>query len=383
MRIFYAATHAWKSPIRVGSHYISSALSRYNPLVYSSHPISLASLFSQANNQLKERWDLVTSHPKEVAHNLSELTWLMPLAPSPAPLLRSKFVVRYGWRATWPPLKSTIRNLKLDGLDQLWLDTFFQNFWIDALEPRSLYIRVADHPQHITSLSTSLQQQFEKGLNLANRIITPTEHIANYLATLTQTPISIIHNGVNTADFNRAHPRPIEYGSDEQTNIVFVGALARWIDTNLIAQLAATLKMYNFWLIGPRHVKSQTKLPANAKFLGPIPYRHIQPYLVHANAALAPFDVTGYPDLMAGVDAVKLYEYIAAKTPVIATRWPQSLRLTPYVTPVDQTAQSFASALENVVRDPESHIASNGVIASLDWEKRLASLSSYANASTD
>ena len=371
MDTFYAATHSFGSPIRVGSHYFATYLSQHAQVSYHSHPISLASIANFANNQLKSRWALAVRGGREESPTLQEITTVMPLGPGPAPLFNSVFCSKHGWKVAWPRPSQQIKHRQFD---QVWLDTFFQSYWANLLNPTELFVRVADHPRHITHLSPALQNSFNCCLRNATLIIAPTHPIAEYLAEFTSRPIRVVPNGVDAQRFAVKTQRPDSYGPTDQINIVFVGALARWIDFNLIAALGQLRPTYHFWLVGPSHTVITTSLPKNVHTLGPMLNEYIPAYLQHAHATLAPFDCDRYPDLVNSVDAVKLYEYIAAGTPVVATRWPQSRALEPYVVTTDQTAGAFAAALDEVIANRDKYVAPQPFIDTLDWTHRLAFL---------
>jgi hypothetical protein len=54
--------------------------------------------------------------------------------------------------------------------------------------------------------------------------------------------------------------------------------------------------------------------------------------------AIAPFDVNGHKEFVESIDAIKLYECVAAGIPTVATRWRQSLDLEPFVIPTYMTS---------------------------------------------
>ena len=95
--------------------------------------------------------------------------------------------------------------------------------------------------------------------------------------------------------------------------------MAEWFDVDLLHAVAALRPALNFAVVGPLRpalAGSAATAPANVHYFGARPYAELPAWLQHADAALIPFKCTL---LTAGVDPVKLYEYLAAELPVVAT----------------------------------------------------------------
>jgi len=176
--------------------------------------------------------------------------------------------------------------------------------------------------------------------HLRNRpgLVSDLTSIADYLRQITQTNIEVVPNGVNVTHFRGEPAKPIEYRADDRAKVVFIGTLADWINTELIGSTAAICKDLSFYLIGPEYKRKLGSMPANVKWLGSRPYDEIPGYLAHADVAIAPFDVNGHKEFVESIDAIKLYECVAAGIPTVATRWRQSLDLEPFVIPTYMTS---------------------------------------------
>ncbi len=375
-QLIYAATHGWRSPIRVGSHHFARVFAESYETLYVSHPISIASVFSPADNQLLERWRTVKTrvNSQHTPPNMQELAWFMPLAPGPAWPQNSRWSVAHGWRLCWPNSKRILQEAGYSRPDALWIDSLFQSYWPDLVEAETLCVRVADHPEHITRLSPSLHESFVRILQNASLIVTPTTVTAEYLNQFTDSRIDVIPNGVDVAHFTNPTAPPPEYLQDSKPKAVFVGALASWIDMHLLFECALLCPELSFYVIGPSHGGPALATPPNLHILGSRPYADIPPYLHHADVALAPFDVKNQWELINSIDAIKLYEYVAAGIPTVATNWEQSQRLAPYVTAVEQTPRAFADAIYQLTRASRT-AAPDSYLENLDWHHRLSELS--------
>jgi GT2 family glycosyltransferase/glycosyltransferase involved in cell wall biosynthesis len=127
----------------------------------------------------------------------------------------------------------------------------------------------------------------------------------------------LVRNGVDYEFFTRSTPSAAQWRSDGPI-IGYFGAIADWIDLDLIYNVAKLRPSYTFVLIGQvfnRDTSALQTLP-NIYLLGHQPYDSI-PGFLHL------FDVCHIPFLLnaitAATDPVKLYEYLALGKPVVAT----------------------------------------------------------------
>ncbi len=108
--------------------------------------------------------------------------------------------------------------------------------------------------------------------------------------------------------------------------IGYIGALARWVDYDLIEKVAKERSNINFLLIGPDHDRTLPRrmldIP-NLIWLGSKTYDDIPAYLQYFDVAMIPFKVN---ELTHAVSPLKLFEYMAAGKPVIVSPMEESLR---------------------------------------------------------
>lgn len=104
----------------------------------------------------------------------------------------------------------------------------------------------------------------------------------------------------------------------------YVGALARWVDADLLLALAELRPDWDFFLVGEALDDSfdglESSHPGNLHLLGPRPYRAIPSILSAFDAGLIPFR-SGTEG--SNASPIKLYEYLAAGLPVVATPIPE------------------------------------------------------------
>ena len=127
----------------------------------------------------------------------------------------------------------------------------------------------------------------------------------------------LARNGADYAFFAAAGPNDLLTGVPRPI-VGYFGAIADWIDLDLVYAVAKARPQYSFVLIGQvfgRDVSALEALP-NVRLLGNKPYADIPAYLHHFDACLIPFLLN---QVTKATDPVKLYEYLSQGKPVVAT----------------------------------------------------------------
>jgi glycosyltransferase involved in cell wall biosynthesis len=138
-------------------------------------------------------------------------------------------------------------------------------------------------------------------------------------------------NVADTALFAQA----LEPGADHPAlaglpspRVVFIGALDSYkVDFELLGAVARMLPQVQFICIGPvgsADKTAQAAIPraANLRYTGPLPHEELPSALRYASACVIPYRMNDYT---ASVSPLKLYEYLAAGRPVVATPLPSLL----------------------------------------------------------
>ncbi|MFN2386929.1 MAG: glycosyltransferase [Thermoanaerobaculia bacterium] len=261
----------------------------------------------------------------------------------------------------------------------------------DALGGASLVYDVIDHPDVFPYPRATLQRNHARGLREARAVFAVSRPLLEE-ARETRPDAAYLPNGVDWARFaappdpasiperlasSRARGRPVAG---------FVGALARWVDADLITQLAAARPDWDFALVGEPLDDSFARLEAsrfsNVLWLGPRPYSAIPSILSAFDAALIPFR-TGPEG--ANASPIKLYEYLAAGIPVVATPIPECAAI-PEVS-IGRDARAFSDLLERARaarRSPDYGARARARAKENDWSHRArAALAALGLASED
>ena len=209
---------------------------------------------------------------------------------------------------------------------------------------------IIDHPDVFPHPPRTLRRNHERAMERADAVFAVSHPLLEGARRLR--PDSVyLPNGVDFARF--AAPVDSSAVPEEMAraralgrpSAGYVGALARWVDSNLLATLAERRPDWDFFLVGDALDDSfdrfETARPSNLHLLGPRPHGSIPSILSALDAGLIPFRLDS-----AGANAspIKLYEYLAAGLPVLATPVPEC-ELVPEVD-VASTAAGFSDLLD-------------------------------------
>jgi glycosyltransferase involved in cell wall biosynthesis len=160
--------------------------------------------------------------------------------------------------------------------------------------------------------------------------------------------------------------------------VVFIGAIAdSKLDLELLEQLAGARRDWTLALIGPVGLGAPgTDISAlaahpNVHLLGPRPYAELPKALRGAAVGLIPYRRSRLTD---SVFPMKVYEYLAAGLPVVATGLP-ALEEVDEVELADGL-EAVVDALERAIREdsPERRLARSQAVRARSWEARLSEI---------
>lgn len=178
-------------------------------------------------------------------------------------------------------------------------------------------------------------------------------------------------NGVDVGHFSLARPQPALYRKLGSPVAVYVGALRDWFDWDLLKKLAQTLREVCFVVISPDPPREDLRAEPNFQHVPGIPYEELPAWYQHASVTVIPFKDS---DLVAPVNPIKMFESLAAGTPVVARAWAELQKLEAPVR-LAADAESMAAAIREEIDLKASNKKSyEAFLARYSWSANLDNL---------
>lgn len=260
----------------------------------------------------------------------------------------------------------------------LWAYVPQAELLLDRLCPRLVVYHCADdiaaHPRIDSPSFRAAEARFVKR---ADVVLASSRPLADRMRQLS-TKVHYMPNVADTELFATARtPGPVDpaMAAVPEPRVVFTGAIAASkVDVPLLVELAGLQPDWSIVLVGPvglgdplTDVSALMRL-SNIHLLGPRPYAALPAVLRGAQAAIIPYLLN---QLTASIFPMKVYEYLAAGLPVVATRLPslEGIEGISFATSASETAASLHSAL--CEDGPDSRAARARLAEGHSWEARL------------
>lgn len=179
-----------------------------------------------------------------------------------------------------------------------------------------------------------------------------------------------LQNGTDFDHFNKAKniysERPIDL-PDAKPIVGYYGALATWIDWNLVDFISYKHPELNFVFIGPNLNVPYLPMKDNIFYLGEKRYKDLPDYLQYFDACILPFKLTKMTE---GSDPIKVYEYISAGKIVVSTKLPEVEKYNGIF--IANSNEEFSDMIERAINDANEGIKERLIDIAKDnsWEKR-------------
>ncbi len=237
------------------------------------------------------------------------------------------------------------------------------------LEVNSLYIEDEAYKNSLL-IRLALYDRYKQFRN-TKAIITQTESLKRIIGTITDKPVYVVPNGVNTSkfrpDITSDSVKHSLHLNDEDIIITFVGSFREWHGVHQIPLIASRIqKSHNnvkFLLIGsgPLYDSVNKNKSDNMILIGPKEYEKIPEYLAISDILIAPFDASKFKYIdKYGFwwNPVKLFEYLSSGKPIVTYDYPE---ITKIVKDTGMLAEpgninDFTDKLEYLIRDEKARI---------------------------
>ena len=247
-------------------------------------------------------------------------------------------------------------------------------FWrplAEALPGALVVYDCMDHHAGFSSNSPAMLQEEERLLKSADLVITTSARLSGIVG---QSAANVlIRNAAEIERFSKV-PERLAYPS-ERSVAGYLGAIADWFDMDLVIAAAERFQDWDFVLVGDTAFcdLSKAKKISNIKLIGEVPYAEAANWVHSFNVALIPFQLT---ELTLCTSPVKVYEYLAAGKPVVATALPELQLMGDWVQ-VAENADQFTQHLGTAMMesDDRQRAAQRAEwVRQHDWKARVDQL---------
>ena len=188
-------------------------------------------------------------------------------------------------------------------------------------------------------------------------------------------PSIVLPNGVDEALWGPIPVVPTEMARFSRPVAVYCGVLQGRIDPGALREISAVIGSGSVVLVGPERgeeTRQAARGLANVHFVGAVSPADIPGWVRGADLALVPHVETA---VTRGMSPLKVYEYLAAGLPVVATDLQPMRGISDRVILARLSAGSFASATKQALKLPRAdEEARLNFIAENGWSRRAQTL---------
>ncbi|MHB1126056.1 MAG: glycosyltransferase [Bacillota bacterium] len=132
--------------------------------------------------------------------------------------------------------------------------------------------------------------------------------------------VYLVRNGCDPKIFQTQYQIPSDIRSVQRPLIGYAGALTDWVDMDLINLVAGEFSGGSIVVLGATLGDVNLEFYPNVQYLGQKKYHDLPAYLQHLDVGIIPFYLDG---VSLASNPIKMYEYLAAGKPVVATNLPE------------------------------------------------------------
>ncbi len=230
------------------------------------------------------------------------------------------------------------------------------------------------------STAGSWTEEEERRLFAASHGVTVSARSLTPPAAAQDPPCTVIPNACCPSDWEQAAVSP-ELDPVPRPRIGYFGAIAEWVDTELILALALERPQWSFVLVGSTWSGHTARLEQldNVFFLGERPYSELPSLAAGFDIGIIPFRRSALTD---SADPIKAYEMLAAGLEVVATPLPELEPIGDLIRRADSTSR-FLHEIEDALLEPKSAaaVAARRRFARANsWDHRAALLEAAVEA---
>jgi glycosyltransferase involved in cell wall biosynthesis len=373
MRVLMWEHFAPGGPIRVGGHHFARRfLARGDRVAWCAGPLAPWNLRG-GNDEIRARrrlfWRGGEWIEAERLFAYAPLTWLPHRR---RPWLDREGIARRTLRGTTPAFAGVLARAGFDPVDLLFMEPGGPMTALLDLFPKARAVyRMCDETAAFPDTPRSFAAIEREVLARVDVVIATARTLEERARRAGARQVVYLPNACDPEPFAPpARPDP-DLAALGRPLAIYAGALDHWFDAELLAETARRLPHWRFALIGPGRGGSGTA--PNLHRLGPRPSTELPACFAAADAGIVPFRLT---PMTHAIHPIKVYEYLAAGLPVVATPMAETAAMQAPITLAADPA-AFAAALEATrsVADGGSARAARISFARRNtWDDRFARL---------
>lgn len=171
---------------------------------------------------------------------------------------------------------------------------------------------------------------------------------------------------------------PVELDRINRPIIGYIGGIHKWLDLNLIKEMAKKYPQYSFVFVGPiqTDISALTEIK-NIYFLGKKEHKQIPSFINSFDVCIIPYIITDYTR---NVYPTKLNEYLALGKPVVSTDLPEIINFNTdndNLVLVGNTREEFMNCVSKALRDSDETIINKRITSAKknSWPLRIEEMS--------
>ncbi len=372
----------WDTDLWTNQHHLMSRLARENRVLFvESLGLRRPQLAGRDLKRMARRLRAGLRGPREA-------DGLRVLSPLVLPLHSNRIVRAVNARLLRALVARATRRLSF-GRPILWAYVPQAQALIEALDPELVVYHCVDDIAAQPGIDAGSFRAAERRFAArADLVLASAPALAERLRTIS-TKVLYAPNVADTDLFSGAlQPGEPDAAMEAlpRPRIVFCGAIVTTkLDLPLIVSLARARPGWSFALVGPvgpgdpRADVSSLSAEPNVHLLGARSYRELPSVLRAADAGLIPYALN---ELTEGIFPMKVYEYLAAGLPVVATPLPALAGLADVEAAAD--AEGFARLLDQALAadSRERRLERSRQAAARSWERRMVEIADAIGALT-
>jgi glycosyltransferase involved in cell wall biosynthesis len=190
----------------------------------------------------------------------------------------------------------------------------------DLLEPDFIIFDSVDEPSGVFQFWNMMGEYYD-ALERADLVLASAKTLYE-TAQQHNDNVILVPNACDYEHFKEPKEIPEELKDLEGPIITYCGAIATWVDKELIYDMVRQYPKYNFVFVGAFMNDALIEETPNMHVLGHRPYSKVPNYIHHSDVLIIPFREDD--PVVGSTHPVKLYEYFATGKPVVTTAMPET-----------------------------------------------------------